>query len=132
VIVIRRYSKGRYGHHRSEWFVYAAWGMDSVPRPQIFELYRRRFGMESGYRQMHQIRARTTSASPTLRLLLVGVAFLLYNVYIRFRAHAQTTRAYGSRSRRLWLTLGRMTRLLQRFLEQLWGTIEMPPVAVPP
>ena len=29
--------------------------MDHVPLPQIFDLYRRRFGMESGYRQMHQV-----------------------------------------------------------------------------
>jgi hypothetical protein len=132
VIVIRRYSKGRYGHHRSEWFVYAADGLDHIPLPQIFQLYRRRFGMESGYRQMHQIRARTTSASPTLRLLLVGVAFLLYNVYLLFRTKAHTTRTYGTRIRRLWLTLGRMKHLLQRFLEQIWGTIEMPQVAVSP
>ena len=132
VIVIRRYSKGRYGRHRSQWFVYATYGMDTVPLPQIFDLYRRRFGMESGYRQMHQLRARTTSPSPTLRLLLVGVAFLLYNVYILFRPKAHTHRIYGMRIRRLWLTLGRMKRLIQRFLERLWGTIEMPTVAVPP
>ena len=132
VIVIRRYSKGRYGRHGSEWFAYAAYGMDPVPLHQIFDLYRRRFGMESGYRQMHQVRARTASASPTLRLLLVGLAFLLYNVYIRFRSKAHTTRTYGTRVRQLWLTLGRMKRLLQRFLEHLWGTIEMPPVAIPP
>ena len=132
VIIIRRYSKGRYGRHGSEWFAYAAYGMDTVPLHQIFDLYRRRFGMESGYRQMHQVRARTTSPSPTLRLLLVGVAFLLYNVYILFRAKAHTTRTYGTRVRRLWLTLGRMKRLIQRFLEHLWGTISTPQVAVPP
>ena len=83
VIVLRRYSKGRYGRHGSEWFVYAAYGMDRVPLPQIFDLYRRRFGMESGYRQLHQIRARTTSPNPTWRLLLVGLGFLLYNRHYR-------------------------------------------------
>ena len=88
---IRRYSKGRYGRHGSEWFVYAAYGMDRVPLPQIFELYRRRFGMESGYRQLHQVRARTTSPKPTWRLLLVGLGLLLYNVYIFFRRDGQTT-----------------------------------------
>ena len=132
VIVLRCYSKGRYGRHGSEWFVYAAYGMEQVPLHQIFDLYRRRFGMESGYRQMHQVRARTTSPSPTLRLLLVGLAFLLYNVYILFRPIAHTTRTYGTRLRRLWLTLGRMKRLIQRFLEHLWGTISMPQVSVPP
>ena len=108
VIVIRRYRKGRYGRHGSEWFVYAAYGMDRVPLPQIFELYRRRFGMESGYRQLHQVRARTTSPKPTWRLLLVGLGLLLYNVYIFFRRDGQTTRTYGKRRRRLRLSLGHM------------------------
>jgi len=132
VIVIRRYSQGRYGRHGSEWFAYAAYGMGAIPLHQIFNLYRRRFGMESGYRQMHQVRARTTAPSPTLRLLLVGLAFLLYNEYIFLRSIAHTTRTYGTRVRKIWLTLGRMKRLIQRFLERLWDTIPMPQGAVPP
>ena len=48
VIVIRRYCKGRYGRHPSGWFAYAAYGMEAVPLSQIFDGYRRRFGMESG------------------------------------------------------------------------------------
>jgi hypothetical protein len=38
---------------------------------------RRRFGIESSYRQMNRVRARTSSTNPALRLLYVGVAFLL-------------------------------------------------------
>ena len=131
VIIIRRYSKGRYGRHRSEWFVYAAYGMDSIPLNQIFDLYRRRFGMESGYRQLHQVRARTTSPNPTWRLLLVGLGFLLYNVYILFRQRGQTTQTYGKRSRRIGLTLGRMNRMIHRFLEQKFGIVEMDPLLNP-
>lgn len=131
VIVIRRYSKGRYGRHGSEWFVYAAYGMDRVPLPQIFELYRRRFGMESGYRQLHQVRARTTSPKPMWRLLLVGLGLLLYNVYIFFRRDGQTTRTYGKRRRRLRLSLGHMKRMIQRFLEKKFGFVELDPLPVP-
>jgi len=131
VIVLRRYSKGRYDRHGSEWFVYAAYGMDTVPLHQIFDLYRRRFGMESGYRQLHQVRARTTSPNPTWRLLLVGLGFLLYNIYILFRQRGQTTRTYGQRRRRLTLSLGHMKRMIQRFLEQKFGVTEMPQIPVP-
>jgi len=131
VIVLRRYSKGRYGRHGTEWFAYAAYGMDPVPLPQIFDLYRRRFGMESGYRQLHQVRARTTSPNPTWRLLLVGLGFLLYNIYILFRQRGQTTRTYGQRQRRLTLSLGHMKRMIQRFLEQKFGVTEMPQILVP-
>ena len=131
VIVIRRYSKGRYGRHGSEWFAYAAYGMDRIPLSQIFDLYRRRFGMESGYRQLHQIRARTTSPNPTWRLLLVGLGFLLYNIYILFRQDGQTTRTYGKRKRRLTLSLGHMKRMIQRFLEHKFGIVDLDPLPGP-
>ena len=121
VILICRYTKGRYGRHQVEWFTYAAWGMDKVGLHQVFDLYRRRFGMESGYRQMHQVRARTTSRNPALRLLLVGLALIIYNVYITLRRIYRTPRFYGGRVRRIWLTLKRMALLLLRIIERLLG-----------
>jgi len=119
VILICRYYKGRYGRHGREWFAYAAYGMDHIPLHQIFDLYRRRFGLETGYRQMHQTRARTTSRNPALRLLLVGLALIIHNLYIRFRQLWYTQRHYGSRSRRIWLSLKRMAKMLQRAIERL-------------
>jgi IS4 transposase len=47
---------------------------------QLFELYRRRFRIETSYRQLHQVRARTSSRNPALRLLLVGLALLIVNL----------------------------------------------------
>lgn len=121
VILIRRYGKGRYGRRGVEWFAYAAYGVDSIPLYQIFDLYRRRFGLETGYRQMHQVRARTTSRNPAFRLVLVGLALLIYNVYIRFRQVWCTTRMYGKRTRRIWLSLKRMTLMLLRIIERFLG-----------
>lgn len=128
VILICRYSKGRYGRNGIEWFPYAAYGVDHIPNQQIFDLYRRRFGLETGYRQMHQARARTTSRNPALRLVLVGLALLVYNVYIRFRRVWRTTRAYGQRTRSIWLSLKRMTLMLHRTIERLLGVtpVEQP------
>ena len=130
VIVLRCYSKGRYGRRQSQWFAYAAYGVDQIPLGQIFDLYRRRFGMESGYRQMHQLRARTTSTNPTLRLLLVGLALLLYNLYLLLRQIGCSTRNYGQRQRVIWLSLGRLRRLLQRFIEQRLGVTTLQQVLV--
>ena len=95
--------------------------MDLIGLHQIFDLYRRRFGMESGYRQMHQVRARTTSRNPALRVLLVGLALIIYNVYITLRQIYRTSRQYGRRIRRIWLTLKRMALLLLRIIERLLG-----------
>lgn len=118
VMLIRRLNRGHY-----TWMAFACYRMDHIPLHQIFDLYRRRFGIESGYRQLHQTRARTTSRNPVLRLLFVGLALILYNVYITLRQVCQTTRHYGSRTRKIWLTFKRMTRLLQRWIERLLDVI---------
>lgn len=128
VLLIRRYCKGRYGRQHVEWFAYAAWGVDHIPLEQIFDLYRRRFGMESGFRQTHQVRARTASPNPALRLLLVGLALIIYNLYITLRRRYRTTRRYGGRIRRSWLTLKRVTFLLLRCIERLLGVMPIEPV----
>ncbi len=67
-------------------FLFAVGGIASRTLPQqVFELYRRRFGIETSYRQMNQVRARTSSRDVRLRLLLVGLALLLVNLYVRLR-----------------------------------------------
>lgn len=46
------------------------------------QLYRRRFGIETSYRQKNQAQAYTTSRDPVYRLLLEGVAYLLRQVWV--------------------------------------------------
>lgn len=46
------------------------------------QLYRRRFGIETSYRQKNQAQAPTTSKDPVYRLLLEGVAYLLRQVWV--------------------------------------------------
>jgi len=86
VAVVVRYHKGRKKKHGRRWLVYAISDppLDISPR-QIFQWYRRRFGIESTYRLMNRVRARTTSRSPVLRLLLVGLALVLVNLYVALR-----------------------------------------------
>jgi hypothetical protein len=45
-------------------------------------LYRRRFGIETSYRQKNQAQAKTTSIDADYRLLLEGVAYLLRQVWL--------------------------------------------------
>ena len=49
---------------------------------QSRRLYRRRFGIETSYRQKNQAQARTTSRDPIYRLLLEGIAYLLRQVWV--------------------------------------------------
>lgn len=86
VVAVKRYLKGRYGKHGIRWFAYAIAGLPRrTPPHQVFEWYRRRFGIESTYRHLNHVRARTTSRSPVLRLLLVGLALIVVNLHVALR-----------------------------------------------
>ena len=135
-VVLKRYSKGRYGRHTSKWFAYAVAGLPAGMLPaQIFELYRQRFDIESSYRQMNQVRARTSTRNPVIRLLLVGLAFALFNLYITLRQNLSSalTCACGTgagkkpleSSKRFWLSLRRLALMLGRAIEHLWGIADV-------
>ncbi|MGH7930032.1 MAG: ISH3 family transposase [Candidatus Binatia bacterium] len=49
---------------------------------EIRELYRKRFGIETTYRQMNEARIKTCTRDPRLRLLFVGIALILRNVWV--------------------------------------------------
>jgi putative transposase len=72
--VLRRGRVDRRGHRT---FLYACWGVRRAPT----DVYRLRFGVETSYRQMNQVRIRTSTQNPALRLLLVAVALLLRNLW---------------------------------------------------
>ena len=126
-VVVKRYSKGRYGRHKSKWFAYAVAGLPAGILPaQVFELYRQRFGIESSYRQMNQVRARTSTRNPVIRLLLVGLAFVLFNLYITLRQNLTSALKKSLESpKRFWLSLRRLAFLLGRAIERFWGITEV-------
>jgi putative transposase len=126
-VVVKRYSKGRYGRHKSKWFAFAATGLPAGILPaQVFELYRQRFGIESSYRQMNQVRARTSTRNPVVRLLLVGLAFVFFNLYISLRQTLSSALKQPLKlPKRFWLSLRRLALLLSHALERLRGTTEV-------
>ena len=121
-VALRRYHKGRYRKHGVQWFAYAIGGLArGTPPAQVFEWYRRRFGIETGYRQMNQLRARTTSRSPVFRLLLVGLAFILVNLYITLR-RALVVGSLLPTDPGLALSVDRMAAALRQAIELLLGS----------
>ena len=126
-IVVQRYSKGRYKRHKRKWFAYAVAGLPpSILPAQVFELYRQRFGIESSYRQMNQVRARTSTRNPVIRLLLVGLAFVLFNLYISVRQNLSSALKQPLQlPKRFWLSLRRLAFLLGRALERLWNIADV-------
>jgi putative transposase len=68
---------------------------------------------------MNRVRARTSSTNPALRLLYVGIAFLLLNMWVRLKQlYACDLHRDGRRVNPRRLTLLRMMHLLIRAIEQ--------------
>ncbi len=123
VAVVRTYQRRRSGRRQVCWLLYVCLGV-SGPLKQVRRRYRRRFGIESGYRLMEQVRARTTSRDPALRFLLMGVALLIVNMWIRL--HWLFLRLPGRGPRRVarWrFRLDRMTRFLIHAIERFYGVV---------
>jgi putative transposase len=81
VHVVCIYSKGRYRRRGLYRFAYVVIGQVRMRPRQIADEYRRRFGIETSYRLMNTVRARTTSRSAELRLFFATLAFLLLNLW---------------------------------------------------
>jgi hypothetical protein len=107
--------RGHRGHHQRAALLYATWGVTHRPLSWIRATYRSRFGIESSYRQLHQARIRTSSRNPVLRLLFVGVALVLRNMWVWLHAEVMAEPRLGARQLRpasmrfarllLWLLL---------------------------
>lgn len=126
-VVVKKYSKGRFKRKGARWFAYAVGRLPkSVAPHQVFEMYRQRFGIEASYRQMNQVRARTTSRNPVLRLLLVGLAFVIFNLYIAIRQHiAICLKDPSVPVAKSWLTLRRLVHMLSHAVEKLFDLADV-------
>ena len=123
VAVVRTYQRRRSGRRQLRWLLYVVLRVGG-PLVRVRQRYRRRFGIETGYRLMEQVRARTTSPNPALRFLLMGVALLIVNMWIRL--HWLFLRIPGRGARRVahWaFRLDRMARFLTRAIERFYGVI---------
>ena len=123
VAVVRTYQRRRSGRRQLRWLLYVCLGVGGKA-VGIRRRYRRRFGIETGYRLMEQVRARTTSPNPALRFVLMGVALLIVNMWIRL--HWLFLRLPGSGPRRVarWhFRLERMTGFLTRAIERFYGVV---------
>jgi hypothetical protein len=118
-----RYAAGRRGRRGIDYLPFAVVGLRpcAMTVPRVAESYRARFGIESRYRQMHQVLAVTTSPDPAFRLLLVTVALLLTNLWVWLKAAiiAQTARAECQAARRRLETAFRLDQFRDLLIEAL-------------
>ncbi len=81
--IICRYLKGKRNKKGIEYLVYVVHHV-KTSLSYIRQSYRQRFGIESSYRLKNLCRIRTTTKKPTIRLLFVGISFLLVNIWLNF------------------------------------------------
>jgi hypothetical protein len=80
------------------------------------QLYRRRFGIETSYRQKNQAKATTTSRDPVYRLLLEGLGYLLRQVWVVLTEElARVSKA----SPNAWISALTMQRMIDWLIHKL-------------
>lgn len=120
-----RTRSGRLVKRRAVVWLYALWGFRPSSVAQVRQTYRQRFGIESSYRQLNQARIRTSSRSPLLRLLFVGLALVLRNVYVWLHWEVLAKKRRGKRRVDLnQLPLRAMLHWLLRVVEAFLGANE--------
>jgi len=77
----RRHRNRKDGKQVKQKLLFAAWRMRGSPT-EIRERYRKRFGIETSYRQMRPARIDTCTRNPHLRLVFVAVALILRNLWV--------------------------------------------------
>jgi putative transposase len=87
VQVVCKYNKGRYHRNGVKHFAYVIIGNLKLTPKQVFEEYRSRFAIETSYRLMNTMRARTTSTCVALRFFFVALALLLLNLWSYVKWH---------------------------------------------
>ena len=133
VCVKCRNRSGERGKHGREALVYA-YGGGLVPGSYqwVKDTYRQRFGIEASYRQLEQARIRTSTRDPLLRLLYVGVALILRNVWAWLHWEVLSRPRRGGRRIDLGqLTFRGMLLWLQHYAEEWLGLHEELPAQHP-
>jgi len=108
---------------KAERLVYVSWGLGKAWSPaQVVWAYKRRFGIEVQYRQLNQCLARTSSRNERLRLLLLGLALLLCNLWSYAHSEVLSKGPLGHRQRQLpVLRLALLVAAVSQHIASLFG-----------
>ncbi|MGK7949517.1 MAG: hypothetical protein AB4368_12135, partial [Xenococcaceae cyanobacterium] len=95
--IVTKYRRGKRGKHGIEYLPYVVYKVE-ISLDSIYQNYRQRFGIEregrwgfpslsnhaveTSYRLKNFCRIRTTTKNPIIRLLYLGISFLMVNIWI--------------------------------------------------
>lgn len=108
-VTTKSYTYEKTGEPMEKKLLFAVHGVSGQPH-EIREQYRKRFGIETSYRQANQARIRTCTRCPRLRLLYFAIALVLRNVWVWI--HFQLAKEKHSDEPEVFLELLRFSELL--------------------
>jgi hypothetical protein len=114
----------RHGRRKWETWVYAYWGITPRRVDWVKQTYRKRFGIETSYRQMNRCRIRTTTKKFNVRFLYVAIGLLLRNLWVWLHHVVLSSPRRGCR-RYNWdrLRVDRMLLWLEQVAAQMYGLV---------
>jgi putative transposase len=126
VTVVRTYTsrkRSKRKKRRATWLVFVVFNCDVQPN-SVRKLYRKRFGIETSYRCMRQVRAWTTSRNGALRFLLISLGFILVNLWVELRHRFCQLKRRGRRiidTKRF--ELQRLVTFLNQAIDKIYGLV---------
>jgi len=110
---------------KAKWLAYILVNCDEqLSAKKVKEKYRKRFGIEASYRCAKKVRGWTTSANAAYRFILMGMSFLLTNIWHELQEKWTRLAQVGRRS---WnwkkFRLKRFVNFLRKAIENLYGMI---------
>jgi putative transposase len=123
VTLIHTFLNGKRQRRCWKWLAFVVLNETLTPK-QVRRIYRRRFGVESSYRCRRKARARTATRNPALRFLLLGLSFILVNLWLQLRWwYAQVPRRGRRYVDAARFELQRMLNFLSRAIEAVYGVV---------
>jgi putative transposase len=110
---------------RAKWLAYILIEAEAnLSAKKVKENYRKRFGIEASYRCAKKVRGWTTSSNAAYRFVLMGMSFILTNIWQELQE--QWTRKVKV-GRRVWnkqkFRLKRFVNFLRKAIENLYGMV---------
>ena len=122
--IVCKYRKGKHKKHGVQYFVYVAYKVKTNLN-YIYQDYRKRFGIETSYRLKNICRIKTNNKNPVLRLLFIGISFLLVNIWVNLLWLKISRKRKGSRLiYRTFFTLKQMLAFLSQALQRKYQVVE--------
>ena len=110
---------------KAKWLAYILINCDeNLSAKKVNQRYRKRFGIEASYRCAKKVRGWTTSTNAAYRFLLLGMSFLLTNIWQELQTE-WTRKVQVGRASWNWqkFRLKRFVNFLRKAIENLYGMV---------